>query len=125
MKSAAAVGSRAGLPAGEKETGVAISAGGLVAEAERRAAGEPALDLGAGLDADRLVGDVAEDPRRGLDDQRARRDRAFDGAGEPRLVGVDVAGDDALGALDELGAADVAVDAAVDMELGRRWRDRR
>ena len=54
----------------------------------------------------------------GLDDQRARRDRALDRAGEPRLVGVDVAGDDALAALDQLRASDVAVDSAVDMELG-------
>ena len=102
--------------AGEKETG-ARSAAARRAPSEARA-GEPAFDLGARLDADRLIGDVAEDPRAGLDDQGARRDRAFDRAGEPRVVGMDDAGDDALVALDELGAADVAVDAAVDMELG-------
>ena len=97
---------------------MAISgASDLVLEAERGAAGEPALDLGAGVDRDRLIGDVAHDPRARLDEQGAHVDRAFDRAGDPRLVGIDVAGDRAGLALDELGAADVAVDAAVDMEL--------
>ena len=105
--------------AGEKETGVAISAG-WASSPRPRAARRPSRPsiVGARLDADRVVGDVAQDPRRRLDDDRAGRDRAFDGAGEPRLLGEDVAGDDPVRALAQRGAADVAVDAAVDLELG-------
>ena len=98
-------------------TGVAISAGFAdpAPSAERRAS-RPSIWAPASMLSD-LVGDVAEDPRRGLDDQASRNHRALDGSAEPGLVGLDIAGDAALRALDQLGAFDVAVDSAVDMEL--------
>ena len=81
------------------------------------AVAELAFDLAAIFDRDALVGHVAGDPRGGVDDQRLRLDRAVEQARDLRRFGDDRTLDLASLALDEVGAFQVAVDLAVDVQV--------
>ena len=78
---------------------------------------ELAFDFGALLDGQRIVVDVAVDPRRAQHHQLARGNRTGDGTGEPRGLGGDAAFDVAAFALHERRALDVAFDPPVDVEV--------
>ena len=79
---------------------------------------ETAFDRGALFDRQRVVMHVAFDHRAFQDHQLAHGDRALDGAGKARGFGADRAFDAAALALHQRGAVDVAVDRAVDMQVG-------
>src|SRR5687768_880684 len=81
------------------------------------------LEIGADLDRESLVQDVAlHMTGRGQRDL-ARADAAFHAAAHDDFLGIDVADDDRLFADDEPAGADVAIHSAVDLHVtGREQR---
>ena len=76
-----------------------------------------ALEIGADLDRQSLVEDVPFDVAGRGQRDFARTDAAFDAAAHHALLGVDVTDDDRLFPDDQSSGADVAIHAAVDLDV--------
>src|SRR5262245_18452987 len=79
------------------------------------------VEIGAGLDRERVVLDVADDMGAALEHDVAAADRAFDPSVHHDALGLNAARDRGFGRNDERGAIKIALDLAVDLDkaLGR------
>src|SRR6188768_2669735 len=77
-----------------------------------------AVDRSAVLDRDGLILDIPGDPRGALDRQLAHRYRSVDRARYAGHLGFHRSADPAVRALHQVAAIDVAIDAAIDVQIG-------
>lgn len=81
--------------------------------------GEAAFDAPAGGDGDAVIADITGNAGAAFDDQLARADRSFDQSRQAGGAGGDMALDPAVRPLHQRGAADIALDRAIDMQVCR------
>src|SRR5262245_36394684 len=79
------------------------------------------VEIGAGLDRERVVLDVADHMGAALEHDVAAADRAFNPSVDRDALGLNAARDRGFGRNDERGAIKIAIDLAVDLDkaLGR------
>ena len=80
---------------------------------------QPPIDMRTGFKRNRLIFDIAGDPRTCFDRQLADRYRALDPAGDAGVLGTNLALDEGVGPDHQAAAIEIAFDPTLDVQIGR------